>query len=99
MELYIDLDTLSIIQKIICDNTEHQFDVFPNLYNLSIFPILTKTNNNQRRNNYNLMRKLNREIVCSGFITLLVCNLGEPSYLYAQVQKGLFIIPKIADSS
>lgn len=45
------------------------------------------------------MQKLNREIVCSGFITLPVCNLGESSYLYIQIQKGLFFIPKIADSS
>lgn len=45
------------------------------------------------------MQKLNTEVIHSGFITLPVCNLGESSYLYIQIQKGLFLIPKIADSS
>ena len=45
------------------------------------------------------MQQLNREVIGSEVITQPVYKLGESSYLYRQIQKGLFLIPKIKDSS
>lgn len=45
------------------------------------------------------MRQLNIEVIGSRTITLPVGKLGESSYLCRRIQKALFLIPKIEDSS
>ena len=68
---------------------------------MAILPEFPKHKNQKQKkeDDFILIQKLNTEAIHSGAITEPVCKLVEPSYLYIQVQKGLFLIPKIEDSS